>query len=126
MSPRGVEDPELEVLLRHQPQRIRTLTYQACALIQRCVPSSVQRVRLGWKLVGFSAPHYFAFVAPQEDVVKVGFEWGVLLPDPVGILTGTGTQVRYVPVVDGTELRNPALAHLIELAAQQRPPRRKR
>ena len=44
---------------------------------------------------------YFCGVFAHSNAVQVAFEFGVLLPDPHGVLSGSGAQVRYVVLVPG-------------------------
>ena len=43
----------------------------------------------------------------------MGFEYGLLLPDPVGLLHGSGKRVRYMHVLNLGELREDALKALL-------------
>lgn len=88
------------------------------------VPHATERVRLGWRLIGYNAPAYFAFISFERDHVRIGFEWGVMLPDPAGLLRGDGAQVRYVVVATANDLHTPGLAVLLREAAGLRPPPR--
>ena len=45
-------------------------------------------------LIGYNAPAYFAYILPAEDHIRIGFEWGALLPDPADLLGGNAKQVR--------------------------------
>jgi hypothetical protein len=85
------------------------------------VPGSTEKLRRGWGLIGYNAPAYFAFIDAGRDAVRIGFEWGVLLTDPGGLLEGSGSQVRYVRVTTTQSLRSPALAALLLEAAAIRP-----
>ncbi|MCA9553352.1 MAG: DUF1801 domain-containing protein [Myxococcales bacterium] len=99
------------------------LVQAARACIMAAVPHATERVRPGWQLIGYNAPTYFAFIAPDRDGLRVGFEWGVLLDDPAGLLEGTGRQVRFVPIRHVADLGEAALTRLLRAAAAL-PPRR--
>ena len=120
-SPRAAT---IEALLAPCPPRVRRLAEAARQRILAVVPDAVEKLRAGWGLIGYSAPGYFAFVLPMSDHVRIGFEWGVMLPDRAGLLQGTGAQVRYVVITRQQDLRAPALALLIREAAALRPPAR--
>ena len=105
---------------------VRQLALAARERILAVVPEATERVRPGWKLIGYNAPAYFAFIAPQQDHVRIGFEWGVLLSDPAGLLQGSGSQVRYVHLHTRSDLRSRALPELLRTAAALRPPRASR
>ena len=40
----------------------------------------------------------YAYLMPQKDRVNLGFYYGALLPDPDGLLDGTGKSLRHVKV----------------------------
>jgi len=48
---------------------------------------------------------YLCGLFPQRDSVKLGFEFGVLLPDPDGLLEGRGRQVRYLVIRGRKDIR---------------------
>jgi hypothetical protein len=52
------------------------------------VPNIAPEVKLGWRSVNFSHPRvgFFCALFPREDRVVLEFQYGVLLPDPDGIL----------------------------------------
>jgi hypothetical protein len=60
---------------------------------------------------------------PQVSSVQLLFEFGVLLPDPDGLLRGEGPYVRFVAVREYQPLHAPALRQLI-VAAYNLPLRR--
>ena len=69
----------------------------------------------------------FAYVAAYKDHVNVGFLFGALLPDPGGLLEGTGKRGRHVKLRPGREVNSTALDQLIDTAyadirARLRPP----
>jgi hypothetical protein len=112
----------VEELLDRCAPPVRRLVQAARRRVLSAVPGATERLRAGWGLLGYDAPRYFAFVAPMPDHVRIGFERGVLLRDPAGLLEGQGVQVRHVVVRRASELRNPALAALLREAAELRAP----
>ena len=78
----------------------------------------------GWRLIGYRAPHYFCFVAPLPDHVRVGFEHGHALPDPKNMLEPMGKQVRFVRLEPGKRIPTAALRALIRAALE--PPAHRR
>lgn len=105
-----------ELLAGLDPGR-RRLVEGARRRIRTVVPEAVERLRPGWGLIGYNAPGYFAFIVPAPGDVRIGFERGVGLPDPEGLLEGDGKQVRYVVIRRLADLRSPALAELLRVAA---------
>ena len=105
-----------ELLLVCGPEA-RGLAEAARKRIIEVVPDATERLRAGWGLIGYNAPAYFAFIVPADDHVRIGFEWGVALPDPSDLLEGDQKQIRYVTIRSMADLRAAALADLLAAAA---------
>ena len=58
----------------------------------------------------------FGYVNVFTSHVNVGFFQGASLPDPAGLLQGTGKFMRHVKLRPGTDMNASALSKLIELA----------
>jgi hypothetical protein len=114
--------PSPEQFLATFPPEICALANQLRALVTRTVPEVDESVYTGWHLIGYRVrdgrrSRYFCFIAPFEDRVALGFEYGVLLANDAGRLEGTGTQVRHVTIRHVQDIREPDLAALIAEAA---------
>jgi hypothetical protein len=73
-------------------------------VVRQAVPEAVERVRTGWRLIGYDVPvgrrtRYFAFVAPEPEHVHLGFEHGIWMADPDGLLLGAHLDLRKVRFV---------------------------
>jgi hypothetical protein len=114
--------PTPEQFLAAFPPKISTLANQLRVLVARTVPDVDEAVYTGWRLIGYRVrdgrrSRYFCFIAPFEDRVALGFEYGVLLTNDAGLLEGTGTQVRHVTIRHVEDIRELDLAALIAEAA---------
>jgi len=116
----------VEEFLRAFHPPLVQLAEGARSRILSAVPHASERVRLGWRLIGYNAPAYFAFISFERDHIRIGFEWGILLPNHSGLLEGTGSQVRTIPVRSAADLRKAALTALLRSAAAIVPPPRTR
>jgi hypothetical protein len=122
-----------EVLLAAYPAPIRAAAGRLRAAVRRAVPDAIEGVRSGWKLIGYRVPAgrkaaYFGFVAPEAVHVHLGFEYGMLLDDPDGLLGGTWLrQVRFFTFQHPDEIRDdviePFIREAARLAALGRPER---
>jgi hypothetical protein len=122
-------DEELRTLLTEHTPGIRKLTFAARALFKTVVPSTIEGVRHGWKLLGFSAPRYYACLVPMKDHVRIGFEHGHALDDPWGILETSGKQMTWLTIRNPGDLKRPGVTALIAQAAeyaQDSPPKRRK
>ena len=92
-----------EALLEGYPPVMQETAYALRSIVREAVPDAWERVRVGWHLIGYDLPLrrygvYFAYVAPEPVHVHLGFEWGVFMSDPQGLLQGEGItrQVRWL------------------------------
>lgn len=107
-----------DLLAPHTPE-VRDLTLRARALIREILPGAHERVYMGWKNVVFgksaSSKDMAVVVAPLKERINIHVA-GADLPDPTGLLEGSGKSGRHVKVRTADELANPALRALIEAA----------
>jgi hypothetical protein len=116
------DQPTPEQFLMIFPAEIRALANQLRALVMRTVTEVDEAVYTGWRLIGYRVrdgrrSRYFCYIAPFDERVTLGFEYGVLLSNDVGLLEGAGTQVRYVTIRQPDDIREQELAALIAEAA---------
>ena len=81
-------------------------------------PDLEQRVYPGWQGVGFhdAEAGYLCALFPRTNGLFLSFEHGAALPDPDGLLTGDGEQVRALHVT-GTDAASKArILQLLEQA----------
>lgn len=115
-----------EQILEVYPEKIRALARRLRELVLRAAPDASEAGYAGWKLVGYRCPHYFCFVAPHVDHVRLGFEHGNRLADPNGVLEPMGKQVRFVRLVPGKAIPIRVIRTLIREALKTKPEPRKR
>ena len=90
-----------ELFLTGYPPGIRSVAERLCVVVMQAVPDAIERVRPGWRLIGYDVPvgkrsRYFAFVAPEVEHVHLGFEYGVWMTDPDSLLLGAHLNLRKV------------------------------
>ncbi len=88
-----------EALLAPYPPGHQDLANALRRLVKRAVPQAIERVRTGWGVIGYDVPvgkstRLFAFVWPEPQHVHLGFQHGVLMDDPDGLLQGAGVTKR--------------------------------
>jgi hypothetical protein len=62
----------------------------------------------------------YAYLMPQRGYVNLGFYRGTSLPDPAGLLEGTGAALRHVKIRTLDEARRQAVRELIVAAVADR------
>jgi hypothetical protein len=115
-----------EALLADYPGPMREIGEWLRGVVFRTVPGAIERVRPGWRLIGYDLPVtarrsvYFAYVAPEPIHVHLGFERGILMQDSRGLLQGAGItkQVRWVTLTPNSMLSEEELAELIREGAR--------
>ena len=88
-------------------------------------PDAVEVVRLGDGAASYGVgpkkmSEAHVYVMPLRDRVNLGFYHGVALPDPAGLLEGTGKRLRHVKVRSVADARRPEIAALIAAALAER------
>ena len=105
----------LSQLLDFYPGPVRTLVTELSSLIKSVAPGAREAVRLETRCLRYSHARcgYFCGLYPQVSSAQLLFEFGVLLPDPEGLLEGDGPHVRFATVWANQPLRAPALRRLV-------------
>jgi DNA transformation protein len=113
-----------EQILEGYSPEVRDMAERLRRIVLEEAPDSEEAGYVGWRLIGYRSPHYFCFVAPQADHVRLGFEHGVRLGDPAGLLEPMGKQVRFVRCRPGRALPVRGIRALIRAALALPPPSR--
>ena len=114
-----------EALLEGLPEPMPDLAYRLRELVRQAEPDAVERVRPGWRVIGYDMPvgrgrlRFFAWIWAQPEHVHLGFPRGVLLPDPNGLLSGDGItkQARWLTVRLASDIDRAAFEALVHAAA---------
>lgn len=115
-----------EFFLSAYPLDIVELAERLRGVVHEAVPEAVERVRTGWRLIGYDVPagrraRYFAFVAPEPEHVHLGFEYGAWMTDPDGLLRGAHLdlkKVRYFTYEPGDRIPTDVLVRYTHEAAE--------
>jgi hypothetical protein len=95
------------------------------ALIRRLDPDVVevawpQQGTVGWGIGPRKMSEHYAYLAVHPKHVNLGFYRGASLPDPTGLLEGTGQQMRHIKLHAPTELQRPEITDLLRAARAER------
>ncbi len=88
-------------------------------------PDAVEVVRLGDRAATYGLGpkkmiEGYTYILPHTSWVNLGFFRGADLPDPDGLLEGTGKKLRHVKIRSVEAAENPAVRTLIEAALAER------
>ncbi|HEX2766082.1 MAG TPA: DUF1801 domain-containing protein [Candidatus Limnocylindria bacterium] len=114
-----------ELFLSGYADDIAAIADRLREVVREAVPDAIERVRIGWRLIGYDVSvgrrtRYFAFVAPEPEHVHLGFEYGILMADPDGVLQGAHLdlrKVRYVTYRPGDDIPTDVLVQYTREAA---------
>ena len=109
----------------------RELAHQLRALVAAVMPEVVEvpwpRMRMASYGVGpKKKSEHFCYISAQKDDVNLGFYYGAELPDPEGLLQGTGKLLRHVKIREPKAIRSRAIRQLLQVASKHRMPARPR
>jgi hypothetical protein len=121
-----IESIPPELFLEGYPPSIRRAADRLRAVVKQAVPDAIERVRLGWRLIGYDVPvgrrsRYFAFVWPELEHAHLGFEYGIWMNDPDHLLQGAHLKlrkVRFVTYEPGDPIPEAALIEYTRAAAR--------
>ncbi len=121
---------ELEALLEGRTPQVVRLARGAVALIREAMPDAVELVWPKQNIASYGVgpkkmSEHFCYVGLFKAHVNLGFYYGADLPDPGGLLEGTGKALRHVKLEDPDMLGNAALRKLVVAAAAHLPKLRK-
>ena len=106
---------------------VRALAHQLRKLIVKVLPDVVEvpwpRMRIASYGVGpKKKSEHFCYISAQKDDVNLGFYYGAELPDPEGLLQGTGKLLRHVKIREPKAIQSRALRQLLKVATKHRMP----
>lgn len=113
-----------EALLEDCPPGMAALAQGLRDVVRQAVPEAVERVRPGWRLIGYDEPvgrrlAYFAWIMPERVHVHLGFPKGVRLADPDRALEGEGITkaARWFTLTEPAQLDDARLRRFARMAA---------
>jgi hypothetical protein len=110
----GVErDPAIDRWMKQHAGELGAIAHEWFEAIRKCGDEVRELLHDGCPTacLGDAA---FAYVNVFTSHVNVGFFQGAALPDPAGLLQGSGKFMRHVKLRPGTAINDAALSRLIE------------
>lgn len=116
-------DEEVREFLSEQPEAIRQIAESLRTVVLEEVPGVVETRHGGWRIIGYSRDGTMktsiCAIAPHRRHVNLQFFDGVSLPDPEGLLEGTGRRARHVKIRRVEECLSEGVRGLIRAAAER-------
>jgi hypothetical protein len=118
-------DRQLLNYLAPYDRHISNLTLALRDVVLDEAPQAIESLSMGYALaIGFSftgkpLKDGFCHIVAYSSHVNLGFNRGALLPDPDGILEGSGKSIRHIRIRSHDDLDRPLLRRFLQLAIEQ-------
>lgn len=105
---------------------VRELCLQLRALVKQVLPEVEETVFEGFKNVSYGTGEsrtdkdLICYITPFKASANLGFYRGALLPDPHGLLRGTGKLLRHVKFSEREEVDDTGVLELLRAAKAER------
>jgi hypothetical protein len=118
-------EADVDRLLSEHPPQIQAIERALRVTIRSAFPAAVEQVDFGNKLIAFGRSMkvrglLFAIIA-HRDWVNLQLADGAVLPDPDGLVEGTGKRIRHVKIRSVEAASSPSVVALIEAELAARP-----
>lgn len=104
----------IDAFIARQPEPLREIMTALRAIVRETAPDLEEKPKWSWPT--FVGRSNVAYIAPMNGYVNLGFFRGAELPDPVGIVEGTGKGLRHVKVRSLEDMPRAALEDLVRAA----------
>lgn len=98
--------------LAEKPEELHSITTFWFDVIKNCGPD-VEDIFHDNYPIGCVESAPFAYINAFKAHVNLGFFYGVDLPDPEGLLEGTGKRMRHIKLRPGAKLNTEAIRNLV-------------
>jgi hypothetical protein len=110
----------LEEFLASYSPEVRDLALQTRQLVLEIIPGAEEMVDPPSRIIAYGFGRKYAdlicAIAPYSAHVNLIFSKGTELPDPQGLLSGTGKRARHVRITSAEALKHPGVRNLIQAA----------
>ncbi len=114
----GPRPPELEALIDRHTPTVQAVTRRLRELIYEVLPDVREHVDTADHLLGYATGtrmrDFLFAVAPHTAHVNLQLADGAQLPDPDGIVEGTGKRIRHVKCRSVEDAERPAVRRLMQ------------
>jgi len=114
---------ELEQFLTPYSPMVQALALKLRALIREVMPETIEQLDLPAHLIGYGLDRTYkgliCGITLHTAHINLMFARGTELPDPEGLLVGTGKRARHVTIRQEADLERPGVRRLLIAALQQ-------
>ena len=112
----------VEEFLASYSAEVRDLALQTRRLVLDAIPTALEIVDPPSKIIAYGFGRKYSdlicAIAPYPSYVNLMFGKGATLPDPEGLLAGTGKRARHVRIAALEDVRRPGILALLQAAVE--------
>ena len=113
-----------DALARSNPET-KKLATALRKLISEVYPKVVEVPWPKLQVIGYGigpkkSTEHFCYIAPYGEHVNLGFNHGLVLPDPDQLMEGAGKKFRHVKIKTLEDVEHPGLKKLLQAAVKER------
>lgn len=113
---------EVDQFLADYPAEVQAIARRLRSLVLGALPQAVEQVDRPARMLAYGRDTTYkglvCVIMPQKGYVNLGFARGTTLPDPDGLLEGTGKRARHVKVRSLAQAEAASLRELVAAAVQ--------
>ena len=117
------DNQEISTFLNGYEPAVRIIVQALRELMANIAPDAIEQMDIPAKMLAYSFARTYkdmvGVIMPLQDTVNLGFPRGASLPDPDGLLAGTGKRARHVKLHAVEDVANPALRTLLVESVRQ-------
>jgi hypothetical protein len=114
---------ELEQFLAPYTPAVQALALKLRALIREVMPEAIEQLDAPAHLIGYGFDRTYkgmiCCITLHKTHINLMFARGTELPDPEGLLVGTGKRARHVTIRQAADLERPCVRILLVAALQR-------
>ncbi len=115
-------NPEIEEFLSQYDEKIFQHAQKLRQLLITHLPDITEQLDMKAKMIAYCYGQKYVelicVIIPSKKGLKLGFNRGTELPDPAGLLEGTGKISRYIPIKSADQIESPAITELLTKALE--------
>jgi hypothetical protein len=115
-----MQNQKIDFFLSQYDESVYTHALQLREILFANLPGIIEQLDVPAKMVAYCYGQKYSelicVIIPSKKGLKLGFNQGSKLPDPTGLLQGTGKISRYVEIKSEKEIKSAALKKLLASA----------
>ena len=109
---------KLDEFLSKYDERVRQNAFALREVLFENLPNIIEQIDLPAKMIGYCYGQKYSqllcTLIPSKKGIKLGFNWGIELPDPDKLLQGKGKISRYVEIESREQINSNSIKKLIK------------